>query len=344
MATPAPAGYRSATEYHFREEQSDAIIRTTTYHCEDYYQSVISFLPHEHDRVRLSIATTFQRSPAMGLGSLGRLPLELLYGILLDLDLYSVFKFRQTNVRSRQTVDSLHPYRMVALHGLDLLCALLRTRLATDTSLFGCYSALCTETCVFCGDFGGFINLLTWSRCCFKCLHAAPECRVITREAAQRYFNLDEGEVKQLRSCMSLLGRYALQRHKHAIPRRATLVSAHQARLIFEQQPHPPARVHPVNIGPGLSLNFLASCALPYYDRRTGRVEPGMSCEGCRLAFKRCIIGKSSEEWAAKARNKVYVRDGFLKHFRWCEHAQLLWTSSGEGSQQPAISPVTEDC
>lgn len=66
----------------------------------------------------------------MGLGSLDRLPLELLHDTLFRLDLHSLFKFRQTNLRSRQMADSLNQYQMVITHGVNILCALLRTRLA----------------------------------------------------------------------------------------------------------------------------------------------------------------------------------------------------------------------
>ncbi len=82
----------------------------------------------------------------------------------------------------------------------------------------------------------------------------------------------------------------------------------------------------------------MGSCALPYYDRRTGRVEHGMSCAGCQLALEKDIIGSRGEKWALEARDKVYAQDGFLEHFRWCEQAQLLWKSSGEGNNRRGCS------
>lgn len=98
MAAVLPRGYRSVAEYYFREDQTDAIARVTAYHRKHYYRSVIWFLPREHVAVRPSIATPFPRTPGSGLGSLSRLPLELLQEVLLHLDIRSLFNFRQANL------------------------------------------------------------------------------------------------------------------------------------------------------------------------------------------------------------------------------------------------------
>lgn len=155
-------GYRSATECCYSEEQTDAIVRTTAYHCKDFCLSVIWYSPCEHVNIRLSIATPFQRTSNAGLGSLNRLPLELLHDTLFRLDMHSLFKFRQINQASRQIVDSLKKYQMVVSHGLNLFCALLRTRLAGGISLLDFYNALCMKACTLCGEFSGFISLITW--------------------------------------------------------------------------------------------------------------------------------------------------------------------------------------
>jgi hypothetical protein len=332
-----PRGYRSAAEYHFGEEQTDAIVRTTAYHRKDYCLSVIWFSPREHVDIRLSIATPFRRTSNVGLGALDRLPLELLYDTLFCLDTYSLFKFRQTNLRSRQTVDSLKQYRMVVSHGLNLLCALLRTRLAISIPLFDFYNALCTKACALCGEFGGFISLLTWKRCCFKCLQGAPETQVQTLTAVRKQFHLTKVELDQLRSFKTLPGIYSMKESVHKS--RIAIVSVHQAILVCRRRSHALAQTQPASSERNQKFNLMGSCALPYYDERTGKVEHGMSCAGCQLALEKDIIGTRGEKWAFEARDKVYARDGFLEHFRWCEQAQLLWRSSGEGNNRPTELP-----
>jgi len=337
MATIMPRGYRSATEYRFGEEQTDAIVRTATYHRKDYCLSVIWFSPREHVDIRLSIATPFRRNSNVGLGSLDRLPLELLHDTLFHLDMHSLIKFRQTNLRSRQTVDSLKQYRMVVSHGLNLLCALLRTRLATVISLLDFYNALCTKACSLCGEFGGFISLLTWKRCCFKCLKEAPETQMQTLNSVRKQFHLTKAELDQMRSFKTLPGIYSME--ESVYKSRIAIVSVHQNSLFCRRQPYALAQAQPANSERNQKLRFMGSCALPYYDKLTGKVEHGMSCAGCQLALEKDIIGTRGEKWAFEARDKVYAQDGFLEHFRWCEQAQLLWRSSDEGNSRPPELP-----
>ncbi|KAM7209778.1 hypothetical protein V8F06_014839, partial [Rhypophila decipiens] len=312
------------------------------YHRNKLPRSVIWFSPRHHTSIHSSIATPFPRAPQVGLGALGRLPLELLYEVLLCLDMRSIFKLRQTNLRSRQVVDSLRQYHLVVSHGLNLLCALLRTRLAIDVSLSDFFYALCTKACRFCGEFGGFISLLTWERSCFRCLQVAPETQVQTLSAARKQFHLSKVQLGQLRSFKTLPGRYTPEESTYKS--HVTVVSAYQALLLSGQQPNSQTRAQLVNWGPqNPRFNFMGSCALPYYDGRTRRVEHGMSCGGCQLAVERDIYDSTVQlpdsEWTLAVRNKVYTQDGFLEHFRWCKLAQLLWKSSDQGNRQPPELP-----
>ncbi|KAK4237664.1 cyclin f-box [Achaetomium macrosporum] len=229
MAALLPRGYRSVTEYHFREDQSDAIVRTAAYHRKDYCHSVIWFSPREH------------------------------VGILVS-------------------------------YGLKLFCALLRTRLATCISLLDFYHVLCTKACSLCGEFAGF------------------------------QFRLTKAELAQLRSFKTLPGTYSMK--ESVYKSRITVVSLYEAKMVSRQQPPTPAaQAQPANSARNRKFNFMGSCALPYYNRRTG------------------IIGSRGEKWALEARDKVYAQDDFLEHFRWCEQAQILWRSSGEGNSQPTELP-----
>lgn len=339
MAALVPRGYRSATEYRFDEEQADTIVRTTAYHRRDYCLSVIWYSPREHVDIRPSIATPFQRTSNVGLGSLDRLPLELLFDTLYSLDMHSLFKFRQINLRSRQIVDSLSQYQRVVSHGLNLFCALLRTRLAIDIFLLDFYDALCIKTCTLCGEFGGLIFLLTWKRCCFKCLQGSPETQVRTLASVRKQLRMTKVELDQLRSFKSLPGIYSM--NESVQKSRITIVSLHQATLACRRQPHALAQAQPASFDRNQKLNFMGSCALPYYDKQTGRVERGISCAGCQLAIEKDIIGTRGTKWGYEARDKVYAQDGFLDHFRWCEQAQLLWRSSDEGKSRPSELPMS---
>jgi len=337
MAASVPLWYRSATEYQFRQEQADDIVRTAAYHRKDYCLTVIRFSPWQHLCIGPSISPSFGGSSNTALDSLQRLPLELLHDVVIRLDMRSLFKFRQVSRRSREAVDSLKEYQMVALHGLDLFCALLRMGLATAVSLFDFYIALCTKSCALCGEFSGFIFLPTWIRCCFKCLQVAPETQIQTLAAVQKQFHLDKPSVDLLRPFKTLPGIYSM--HQSVQESHITAVSVYEAMLVLRQIPGVRTQqTHQDNRALICKFNFMGSCSLPYYDRRIGRVEHGLSCAGCQLALERVITGPGAR-WTYEARDKVYAADGFLEHFRWCTRAQLLWKSSKEGTRQPVEFP-----
>ncbi|KAI1405320.1 hypothetical protein F4819DRAFT_444796 [Hypoxylon fuscum] len=344
MAETVPRGYRSATEYRFCEEHTDAIVQATAYHRKDYGRSVIWVSPREHINISPWIATPFPRTSDAGLklSLFDRLPLELLIDVLMHLDMYSLMKLRQTCLRLREVVDSLKPYQMVVSHGLNLLCALLRTRLATRVSLSDFYHTLCTKACTLCGEFSGFVFLFTWNRYCFKCLQEAPETQVQTLADVRNEFDLTEAELDQLRplSFETLPGIYSMDESTHKS--RIAVVSVPQVRFVSGRQPHVPDQEPTANTERkrrNKEFTFMASCALPYHDKQTGEVEHGMSCAGCQLALDRYILGFRGEYYTLQARNKVYAKDGFLEHFRWCKQAQLLWMSSDEG-RSPALPDV----
>jgi hypothetical protein len=128
------------------------------------------------------------------------------------------------------------------------------------------------------------------------------ETQVQTLANIRKQFHLTKAELGQLKSFKTLPGIYSME--ESVYKSRITVVSVHQAKLVSGRQPHAAAAQ-----ARNRKLNFMGSCALPYYDRRTGRVEHGISCAGCQLALEKDIIG--SEKWAFEARDKVYAQDSF---------------------------------
>ncbi|KAJ5609632.1 hypothetical protein N7528_010199 [Penicillium herquei] len=339
MRVTIPREFCSDTEYQFDEDHADAIVRITAYHRRDFGLSVIWYSSREHVNIISSIAKLFQRTPSVGIGTLDCLPLELLLDTLCRLDIHSLLRFRQINLRSRQMVDSLSQYQRIVSHGLNLMCALFRTQRAADIPLLDFYDALCTKPCAFCGEFSGFISLLTWKRCCFACLRKAPETQVRTLASVRKQLHLTKSELAQLVSFKSLPGIYTMDETK--IKSRTTIVSLHEAMVARKRQsPTQPQAPRFSVVDGNQKFNFMASCALPYYDKETGKVERGISCAGCQLAIEKNIFTTGTTPLQFDARDKVYTQGGFLDHFRWCEQAQLLWKSSAEGTRKPTELPM----
>ena len=321
----------------FFEDQADAIVRTVGYHRNDFPCSAIWFTPREHADIQKSIATPFRRDSKAGLGALDRLPVELLHDVVLCMDMRSLFLFRQANLRSRQTVDSLQQYQRVVRHGLNLVCALLRSSLATDVSLLDFYKALCTKACRLRGAFGGYMTLLLWERCCFNCCtSAAPETRVGHLADVQRQFPLSKTQSTQLKIIKASPPAY-LRTPRFLRGLRFVMASPLQAFLLSGGRRE---EFKTMEVGWSPHWNCLGSCALPYFDCPTGKVEHGISCAGCQLAAEKRILGVRNQRWLFEACEKLYAQDGFLEHFRWCKQAQLLWESSCGGTRQPPELPL----
>ncbi|KAF4415096.1 hypothetical protein FACUT_13682, partial [Fusarium acutatum] len=120
------------------------------------------------------------------LGTLVRLPQDLLEGIVLQLDIDSYRRFRQVSRRARYISTALTIYQRVLRHAPDALNALRRTDLSGYVLYSDIYAALTTTKCAFCGQFGDFLFLPTAKRCCFECLRTSPETALVNETRISR--------------------------------------------------------------------------------------------------------------------------------------------------------------
>lgn len=316
--------------YQFTKDEGDAIIRTTSYHRKDLELSAIWFPDHEHQGVRASISTSFQRPSSANPGAFGLLPQELLDKIFLNLDIHSVTKCRQASVQLRQAVDCLPEYQLLTTHALNALCALLRTRLARNVTLSDFYEALCTSTCGHCSGFAMFIFLPTWRRCCLICLRLrAEKVQMQTIASIREQLFLNMADISKLTSFKTLPGTYSMG--EYVQKDRITIAHVEQALRVFQEQ----KQTEPPRFRHDGKLAFMASCALPYYDKESKTIEYGISCAGVQVAIDRGFDSAMATKFTYMARDIVYSKAGFLQHFKDCCDAQVLWESSKGGSIEP---------
>lgn len=347
---PLIAGFHSDAAYPYSEEDSEAIIKTVSYHRKDFDQVVIWFPPRTHVNVASSLAADY-RKPTASFGDLEKLPPELITNICLQLDIASLFQLRQVNARGQQFINALHEYRVAITHGLNALLALLRTKTMPGVTLEQFYALLCTQNCSLCGEYGNLVYLLTWTRCCSSCLETnSIAIRTTNRSRVERTLKLSKTWLESLPRLSSLPGAYTL--HEIDFTARSACVSvqgfieayrkdrgeepslvmieflsqASLRRISFNQNDTVPA------------MSYLACSALPSYDPHTNQVENGLSCAGCQL-FVQEIVSRLHQRWARKVRDAVYTREGFLEHFAWCEQAQFLWKESEGGTKEPRRLP-----
>ncbi|KAI0183826.1 hypothetical protein EV127DRAFT_376107 [Xylaria flabelliformis] len=336
-----PARLQSENVYHFRMEHANTIVNRLAYYNNKFRHSVIWYPSNKFLGVWDGMTYTFSRPSNATLGpDIGRLPMDILYTILENIDIRSLITFRQLNLEARHIVDSIPhgKYRRVIEHAYILLRALFLTQseLAAKISLVDLDTALCTAACAICGEFSGFISIPTWKRCCFSCLQRAPELRMQSLAGARKDFGLTKSQLDQLSLFQALPGTYTLKdpplklkRYEH------TIVSIHQAAIISGRPPHPvpPWKQY-------FNENYMASCPLPFYDRRGDShvVESGLSCLGCYYArSQNKNVATIEKDVTAE---KLYTTDGFLRHFRRCEQAQRLWEMIEAGKELPKALQV----
>lgn len=108
--------------------------------------------------------------PEVDLGSLNLLPLELLYSVMASLDLCSISTLRMVNRQSLMTVDSFPPFKCIIKHAHPALHGALMIHSAKWITCEKLFKIICTSECESCGDFAGYVYLITCKRVCFLCL------------------------------------------------------------------------------------------------------------------------------------------------------------------------------
>ncbi|KFY13495.1 hypothetical protein V492_03235 [Pseudogymnoascus sp. VKM F-4246] len=324
MAPTMSPGPHEDGDYHFPREHADAIVQTTSYHNKDYDMAVIWFPESLHQSIRPSISTSFPRSPSADLGILEGLPRELLNIVIRNLDMKSLTNCRQVNLRLRQAIDLIPEYQVICTHALNTLCALLRTWLADIVSLSDFYRALCTKNCDLCSNFAGFISLPIWRRCCYGCLERRAELKMQTARGLRSQLGLSDAQISKMTEFETLPGKYTESQSFYRY--RVHVVPVEEARRLCD-------RVMSIDC----SWQFLAACALPYYDEERRTTENGISCAGCWVSRDSVFV--TTVHSTGKTRDHVYEKDEFLEHFNKCPGAQVLWESSREGTIKPPGLP-----
>ncbi|KAL9617108.1 MAG: hypothetical protein Q9160_008098 [Pyrenula sp. 1 TL-2023] len=155
-----------------------------------------------HDHL---ISKPFTSVSITDLGSLDRLPLELLCQICLEIDVRSIFELRQVNRRSRQVVDSLKEYQNRLLEHLNDFTALLRSPLGSNISLLAFDNLIRTEQCRLCGKYGGYVSLPSWIQCCLECVWQTPEIPKDALSTVQKQLLTSIDEAARCRSILRTL-------------------------------------------------------------------------------------------------------------------------------------------
>ncbi|KFY14750.1 hypothetical protein V491_05921 [Pseudogymnoascus sp. VKM F-3775] len=304
-----------------KDKDADAIIRACSYHRQDFHLIMVRSRPYVTEDVQNSLQIPFETSPASKLGGFDRLPQELISMIFDDLDILSYFRFRQVNRHARFMSTLPREYQLIARYGLEGLRGLLRSHCADSFTIMELYRVLITPNCTLCGEFGGFLFLLTATRCCFNCLSESPKLNVISttdfaRAAGISTSQLNRSYSQTLRTVSG--GRYTRNYYKVKRPKKLILKEAAITALALQNA----LKEHSISslsrVGQQIDQGFMACTSFPWYDTNTGKVEYGVSCEGCRQRAGSAFAIDSDID-------KMFSTTGFLSHFPSCAEAREIW-------------------
>lgn len=221
-------------------------------------------------------------APQTDIGWLGQLPLELFQAVLLHLDLRSLINFRMVNRRGCLTVDSIPQFSSITKHAQVAIQAALAIQTAPWITCERLYDTLCTIECKTCGDFAGYIYMLTCERVCFLCL--SDNERFLPYDLTPRKYKTLRDALCDLPHMKSIPGRYCPLPKKCS--RRFRLwdrESARSSTISMEQVEQADA-----NTFDGKSdnkLRFMAIVEVPVLDPKTGESEQGRYCLGCKNSY-----------------------------------------------------------
>jgi len=256
--------------------------------------------------------------PQYHLGVLDKLPLELLCNTLLKTDIRSLTDFRRANQRAMGVVNPIPEYQLILRNCPALFRGLLSTGLGSNFSCEDLLRTLHDYECATCGDFAGFVYIITCKRVCFLCFSERPEYFPLQLTEAERKFCVRRGFFSSLPMLRSIPGLYSPNGNTSRI--RYTLVDPtlahslsvkyHGSAQIMEQSVADAAqrsleaysqrlkvqsgktvsrRAPNMNSREGRILDprrFMAIVRVPWIKRLTNTVEWGFHCTGCKKQYR----------------------------------------------------------
>lgn len=321
------------------QNHADAIIRVCSYHRRDFDLVVVRSRPHDMQSAQASLQAAFETLPTAELGTLDRLPAELILMVLRKLDIRCVFHFRQVNRRARLLSTGLREYALVSQHGLEGLRGLLRAELAHCFVIDDLYRSLVTDKCSTCGAFGGLLFLFTAERCCFDCLQSSAHYRVLSPSAFTKLLHISPSRLKRLSglSLRTVPGIYNMMETPAKRPDHLIFEEkATQMLLAFGVIKEDAAR-NSRSRKEKSDQRFMVATAYPCYSVENAKIERGVSCKGCQVRLE-LLHGDSDD------RDRTFSTQGFLSHFSRCVEAQHLWAESERGTRPVNKPELTRRC
>jgi hypothetical protein len=332
---------------------------------------------HDQDHIAIrfpfvasSMAAHFLSPELAKLGSLDKLPTELIVEVLKLVSIKDVVHFRQVNRKARRSVQTMLSYERVSLYGLQCVRTMLSTDIAQHYTFEDLYDVLCTPRCVACGKSGDFVYLPTLKRACLNCLLRSqyggglPFQRVSS--ARKAFFTVDK---ERFLDCADLNKKRREQLEKslkyvHVTPGKRfissdrgvdvsddmswSLVNWNDSVAALNNIPGEGSQhiqwieelLRTVEVHRSLPVAVISEpLQLPGHKCAVAASSPmpyfnktnGKVNRG--LGCKGCALDRPQTPWMGRERrDTIYAEPDFLKHVQACPFAQGLWHRSARGT------------
>ena len=147
--------------------------------------------------------------PRDAAGFFETLPLELLYEILVHLDIRSLTNFKYVNRRAAELVESQPHYKTIVKYAQNAVRGILCVQTGTWITCEILYKKLFLPECEECGDFTPYLYIITCRRVCFLCFSERARYLPLGASLVKRRYGFDPRKNQKLPYMKTLPGTYS---------------------------------------------------------------------------------------------------------------------------------------
>ena len=229
--------------------------------------------------------------PHPSFGNLGKLPPELLCMVFRHLTCDDMEALHSCSTGGRIAALAFPQYRNLLKHAPTILAILKETGLARSFTITKIYETFASSLCTNCGQFGGFVFLPSFTRCCIHCAETDLRFLPISRDGAKNEFGVKKsvmdslpqlnviegyyssfcGEIKYYKQRLTLFSRELVKRLRN--PNHELAYARHSQREVGDHS----VQAH---------QRYMVLTPLPCFTLKSASIEKGVYCTGCALRAK----------------------------------------------------------
>ncbi|MCJ1425757.1 hypothetical protein MMC29_003657 [Sticta canariensis] len=223
-------------------------------------------------------------------GNLGKLPPELLCMVFQYLTCDDLETLHGTSTGGHIAVLTFPQYHSLLKHFPTILAILKETRLSRSFTISQIYETFKSPLCTTCSQFGGYVFLPSFTRCCMNCAETRSRFLPISRDGARTEFGVKgKKTLDGLPQLNNIAGFYSSLRGEiKYYTQRLALYSRELVKKLGDPH-HTPGSAQRSLGHPPRSHSFkahqryMALTSLPCFIPESASMEKGVYCAGCDI-------------------------------------------------------------